>query len=1322
MKYWLYSDGNILGPYEPADLLASPDFTEESLVSEENSKPDNRDEWKPASQIPEIAAILAPLIAASEKISQESFDAVETQEEDSVIQDAEEVSPESKKNISDLTDEILSEESIFADTADIPENKAAAEAEINADSENNSEKISDDTTYVLETENGSEIKKTDMAQPAETDAPLKTDTQTPVEFDKSESFKDFVRADASPAPYKDLLSSLNELLGEESKTEQTVPPKEIFDLEKDISDGLKEKPKKATTKEELESVRFEKDLLLGKMSLQEIEENNTKKRVSELAAKLKSESLKMGDKLPSDIADSIVYDVKGLKKDTEIPDIENFSDTFGLSDSKPNPFDIYNVPKNDIREDEKFDEGFYNTSNYGKNRPSIYVYEVKQSMGYSANNESVTKFKLLPDLSKSDRHDIDKNAFVAGLLPQQAGGLIYDFTVATPKDFAAEVQESRNAFAEANQTVIQTPDTEIETKPSVKTAPVVELLEPEQKTDSFESVKEAVEKHIEQSALSDDAGPGISAIRAGNLSSSKHAKLSKSDRAKISDLVPPPPPKQEPDEPLMQEVLPEEEQKPDKAEELVAVEAEKKDGKEFLDDEERLLQDAYDKLIAEETAKSKDQLQPVNDNFANIFNLKTEPAPAVSDSNNLLRAASIETIGRSVDNQFLISEPTASLAPSSIYDTPQQNVEVQDNFDSFLAQDPSMMFIGTETDLQEEAINEAGKKTPAVPAAQPTEFDDIYVGGASEETQATEETASAVNEVAQTEPDTEVKNTFDEHELPAATDNVQEAAMPEPVQQEEPAPQDAVTETVKKADIETKQVEPEQEENSVELSTEEAQAQRAEEDEKQPKKKVPVIKGVPSSISSIHRSFRTNSEITKEETPENKAEPLPDFNVEIASIDSNRLSSINNAAAIVKPQIPQEDALPILDIDDSQSGVGVVFELDKEKLKKSQEKSKKTADGVPVRYYSPDDVAAVEVKPTVALSTEKTESPIIIIQSAKGEIPQVSGTLSNVLNKAAKEDLQLIKAHPEENAYGRGRAGSKFLVIALVMVVCVLLAIIAVFVLGDGNLLKSKVKQDTMAQSSEQQPEQAEEKTESEISHPAQEVAQNNVEQTEVKQEPVTPELEDVKPVRVAPPVTPTDRIARAEDIVKNYKLSGGRGTISSWFANSFLSGSATTSGDEWSATQLHENIYVVQYRLARSRQDPLTYQFEVDIEKDEIIRGINNNAIDLLETSAKQTARAVPARKTFEGEEKQPEKQELKTKSKAKPVVAKKESLLQKAKRTLMPKRQKTYKPQELDQLPLPPPPKKTYSEPAPTGFEQPESDERINYLRAMESDEELF
>ena len=65
--------------------------------------------------------------------------------------------------------------------------------------------------------------------------------------------------------------------------------------------------------------------------------------------------------------------------------------------------------------------------------------------------------------------------------------------------------------------------------------------------------------------------------------------------------------------------------------------------------------------------------------------------------------------------------------------------------------------------------------------------------------------------------------------------------------------------------------------------------------------------------------------------------------------------------------------------------------------------------------------------------------------------------------------------------------------------------------------------------------------------------------------------------------------------------------------------------------------------------------------------------------------------------------------------------SILQKAKKKFAPKK-KSKKTKEINQLPLPPAPKKRYSQTVPTGFEQPEEDSNEAFLKAMESDEELF
>jgi len=178
-------------------------------------------------------------------------------------------------------------------------------------------------------------------------------------------------------------------------------------------------------------------------------------------------------------------------------------------------------------------------------------------------------------------------------------------------------------------------------------------------------------------------------------------------------------------------------------------------------------------------------------------------------------------------------------------------------------------------------------------------------------------------------------------------------------------------------------------------------------------------------------------------------------------------------------------------------------------------------------------------------------------------------------------------------------------------------------------------------------------------------------------------------PVKPSVEAAANENTRKAIETVKNYKLSGGRGSVASWFANSFLSNSSTGFNEEWSAPILHGDIFVVQYRLLRPKQDPLIYQFEVDVAKGIIVRGINNSSIELLDFASKTTAKAAPAPK-------------------------------RKVRKTA----QKTGKSRGIPILPLPDEPAVKRAQEDPTGFETatPEGNEKVKYIVAQESDEELF
>lgn len=92
--------------------------------------------------------------------------------------------------------------------------------------------------------------------------------------------------------------------------------------------------------------------------------------------------------------------------------------------------------------------------------------------------------------------------------------------------------------------------------------------------------------------------------------------------------------------------------------------------------------------------------------------------------------------------------------------------------------------------------------------------------------------------------------------------------------------------------------------------------------------------------------------------------------------------------------------------------------------------------------------------------------------------------------------------------------------------------------------------------------------------------------------------------------------VQKAIDIVKKYNLGDGKGSIERWLSNSIAS---TNGKEEWNATYLSGNLFVVQYRFLRFKSEPIVYLFEVDVEKNEIVRGINNNAINLLAGTKKE-------------------------------------------------------------------------------------------------------
>lgn len=100
--------------------------------------------------------------------------------------------------------------------------------------------------------------------------------------------------------------------------------------------------------------------------------------------------------------------------------------------------------------------------------------------------------------------------------------------------------------------------------------------------------------------------------------------------------------------------------------------------------------------------------------------------------------------------------------------------------------------------------------------------------------------------------------------------------------------------------------------------------------------------------------------------------------------------------------------------------------------------------------------------------------------------------------------------------------------------------------------------------------------------------------------------------IPVAPPAKPSAS-DKALAVVQNYQLPGSKGTVASYFdriyQNRFDQGYTGT----WSAEPLHKNIYIVKYRLSKTRMEPVVYVFQADVAQGKLTGALNNAALDLV-------------------------------------------------------------------------------------------------------------
>lgn len=82
---------------------------------------------------------------------------------------------------------------------------------------------------------------------------------------------------------------------------------------------------------------------------------------------------------------------------------------------------------------------------------------------------------------------------------------------------------------------------------------------------------------------------------------------------------------------------------------------------------------------------------------------------------------------------------------------------------------------------------------------------------------------------------------------------------------------------------------------------------------------------------------------------------------------------------------------------------------------------------------------------------------------------------------------------------------------------------------------------------------------------------------------------------------------------VQNHILPKNRGTIASYLDKLYQDRLQQGYTASWSVEPLHNNIYIVKYRVAKTRTEPIVYVFQADAKNNRLAGALNNAALDLV-------------------------------------------------------------------------------------------------------------
>lgn len=96
-------------------------------------------------------------------------------------------------------------------------------------------------------------------------------------------------------------------------------------------------------------------------------------------------------------------------------------------------------------------------------------------------------------------------------------------------------------------------------------------------------------------------------------------------------------------------------------------------------------------------------------------------------------------------------------------------------------------------------------------------------------------------------------------------------------------------------------------------------------------------------------------------------------------------------------------------------------------------------------------------------------------------------------------------------------------------------------------------------------------------------------------------------------PVTKVSAADRARAIAQDYYLPEYNSTIAEYFDRIYKDKKAEGYTAAWSVDPLHKDVYIVKYRVTKTRKEPIMYIFQVDTGKDKLVGALNNVTLDLV-------------------------------------------------------------------------------------------------------------